>query len=95
MSCDCAVAVANCTAAVASLLSVNAAKSVFGASVIKSEVMLTSVVLSAVFHSWKFMKQVGDSSESKNPSLSSSISIKSLNPSPSVSVQFMIVAFTA
>jgi hypothetical protein len=86
-NCDCAVAVANCTAAVVALASVNAAKLVFGAKVFNPDVIVALSDLLAVFHSAAVVKHNGDSIASKIPSLSSSISSVSGTPSVSVSAQ--------
>ena len=97
--CDCAVAVENWTAAAVASLSVRDEYLLFGDNVFKAEVMLiTEAVLSTVFHSLAVIKQVGDSSASKIPSLSSSISNKSAIPSPSVFAQaaiFLLKAYSA
>ena len=76
-------------------LSVNSAKLLKPTIVFNSDVIFANKVLSDVFQSVAVIKQVGDSSASKTPSLSSSISIKSETPSPSVSLQEAKLALSA
>ena len=94
-SCDCAGVVENLVPELAPSLSVNSTKLLYPASVVNSEVTLAKNVLLVVFQSAEDIKQLGDSSASNTPSLSSSISNKSIMPSPSVSLQNAKLALSA
>ena len=84
----CATVVTNrMAAAVTPIPSVKLLKLLLGDNKFNSELMLTNGVLLLLFHSAAEKKHAGDSTASKIPSLSSSISITSLIPSPSVSLQ--------